>query len=839
MPKLLVIDGERRSVVDLEGETISVGRDPANRVVISDSLASRRHCTFEASAAGVRFVDLDSSNGSLVNGRRSTSAELTAGDTVKIGDVVIEVLTAGSSDEREDLEATPLPDVTPLGSLPSPQAPTAALQGPRVRIVEPVGEEWVSITRSPFKIGRNEDNHLVLADPRVSGEHAVILERSGDWIVAARESGNGILVDGRRVAKVQVLSGMQIQIGDYTLELEGFPQPAHQIGAEAPPVISESEVLRFKKERLEEAPNSRQGLLTGFFIVCLGVILWSGYGFVEDLQRGRVPALDSNDLLGGSGSFEVSDDSEVVPWRPSPGSDVVSIASRISSDAPHGKRTLHVTGESGQAGIVRVEEVGIHEVTGDHGFRLTGKISNEGFDRAGLALRWYTRRAGEEVLIEESFTPLRDLTAGRFSSVAARFSPPRWGDPAAVRVAIIGIGSGKLRVDHVVLKEELESVPPDEVASLETSGSVAIRVLFDNHGVATIEKDGRLRLQAFRLALGGARARPWGQILPARIEAPVVGEDGGIRLGFELDEAGQMSAIAAFARSLGTRVQMTWQPTISVPRLLAARLPSRTERMPVQLIDGELLITAAATLAELSSAAGDVLIIGSGRDQLVLTLSHRATVAVQADPGDGLGSLLTLNFGSLENNEVLECFFSSVSDREETRIGNELTRIEATLSRHLEGEARRMVVRALEDFSWRPELIVKLEAIRDEIDLMASAFGEDLVRARSDLQSYPGSPVLRYLREKCAEAGTRFSGLEVADLAAEISASLREEEEVRTVEEESAALAAVIERGENYFSQNRDELARFYFEWIIANHPDSPQRKPIQQFLRLIEARKQ
>ena len=48
---------------------ITLGRHPTNMVVIPDSMASRYHCVVEKSQDGLRVRDLDSSNGTKVNGQ--------------------------------------------------------------------------------------------------------------------------------------------------------------------------------------------------------------------------------------------------------------------------------------------------------------------------------------------------------------------------------------------------------------------------------------------------------------------------------------------------------------------------------------------------------------------------------------------------------------------------------------------------------------------------------------------------------------------------------------------------------------------------------------------------
>lgn len=66
---------------------VSIGRALDNDIVIGDASVSRHHAAIEANGAGYRVVDLDSQNGSFVNGQRIAEAPLTDGAAVRFGDV--------------------------------------------------------------------------------------------------------------------------------------------------------------------------------------------------------------------------------------------------------------------------------------------------------------------------------------------------------------------------------------------------------------------------------------------------------------------------------------------------------------------------------------------------------------------------------------------------------------------------------------------------------------------------------------------------------------------------------------------------------------------------------
>jgi hypothetical protein len=69
----------------------------------------------------------------------------------------------------------------------------------------------------PFKIGRSEDNDLVINDPLVSRYHAVIEKRGHDYQIRDLKSTNGTFVGGRRIEERLLEDGDVIQMGDTAL----------------------------------------------------------------------------------------------------------------------------------------------------------------------------------------------------------------------------------------------------------------------------------------------------------------------------------------------------------------------------------------------------------------------------------------------------------------------------------------------------------------------------------------------------------------------------------------------------------------------------------------------
>jgi pSer/pThr/pTyr-binding forkhead associated (FHA) protein len=86
---LLVEDGAERRLLPLDGETTSIGRGVSADIVLGDHTVSRRHALIVLRGAGTRVLDDRSTNGTWVNGRRVTEADLTDGDVIVLGRVVV------------------------------------------------------------------------------------------------------------------------------------------------------------------------------------------------------------------------------------------------------------------------------------------------------------------------------------------------------------------------------------------------------------------------------------------------------------------------------------------------------------------------------------------------------------------------------------------------------------------------------------------------------------------------------------------------------------------------------------------------------------------------------
>jgi pSer/pThr/pTyr-binding forkhead associated (FHA) protein len=83
---------ERALLIPLSGEAMHIGRGLSAGLRLDDNSVSRRHAILVPRPAGARILDDRSANGTFVNGRRVQQAELSNGDVIVLGRVVLRFL---------------------------------------------------------------------------------------------------------------------------------------------------------------------------------------------------------------------------------------------------------------------------------------------------------------------------------------------------------------------------------------------------------------------------------------------------------------------------------------------------------------------------------------------------------------------------------------------------------------------------------------------------------------------------------------------------------------------------------------------------------------------------
>ena len=192
MPIVLTIERNGRAEQWPVTRNIAVGRAPENDIAIPGAEASRHHARIEVSANGCRLVDLDSANGTFLNGKRldpRIPASLVGGDTVSVGGITIRVT-----------------DTAP----PNPHT---------LLVRTPAGEQTYPLAGEVISIGRSSTNEIAIDHPSVSTRHALLMRTPGGFRIEDRDSTNGLWIRGHQLRYHDLDEGDVIRLGeDVSLE---------------------------------------------------------------------------------------------------------------------------------------------------------------------------------------------------------------------------------------------------------------------------------------------------------------------------------------------------------------------------------------------------------------------------------------------------------------------------------------------------------------------------------------------------------------------------------------------------------------------------------------------
>ena len=160
MPKMIVsIDGVVIKEVQLTKDRTTLGRRPYNDIVIDNLAVSGEHAVMQMSGADVFLEDLNSTNGTYVNGKAIKKQQLKNGDTVEIGKYKIKFVHDGAAENFEKTTVINSGTVESAGQAGPGNAAIKVMSGaaagrevPLVKVVTTIGKPGVAvaaITRRP------------------------------------------------------------------------------------------------------------------------------------------------------------------------------------------------------------------------------------------------------------------------------------------------------------------------------------------------------------------------------------------------------------------------------------------------------------------------------------------------------------------------------------------------------------------------------------------------------------------------------------------------------------------------------------------------------------------
>ena len=197
MPKMIVsIDEVVIKEVQLTKDRTTLGRRPYNDIVIDNLAVSGEHAVILMSGGDVVIEDLNSTNGTYVNGRAVKKQMLQSGDGIEVGKYKIKFLADGSADNASDSSAARVRPAVPTahstgfgnsGLMENLESPAARPASIRVLSGAAAGRE-VPLTKVVTTVGR----------PAVAV--AAITKRQQGYVVHHVEGGGNPTLNGAPVS---------------------------------------------------------------------------------------------------------------------------------------------------------------------------------------------------------------------------------------------------------------------------------------------------------------------------------------------------------------------------------------------------------------------------------------------------------------------------------------------------------------------------------------------------------------------------------------------------------------------------------------------------------------
>lgn len=199
--------GGAQRTIPINKNKITIGRTDENDIVLHSPYISRLHARMVWEEGSFYIEDVNSSLGTLVNGKKISRIKLKNNDKIKLGATGITFMEPGT-DDNEAVKAADS-DICVQESM---FMLVAKSKDGKIK-------EY-NLSLEGLMIGRAPTNDVILEDKRVSRRHARIYDENGKVFIEDLGSNNGTFLEGRKIIprqKVEVLEKQVIKIASHSL----------------------------------------------------------------------------------------------------------------------------------------------------------------------------------------------------------------------------------------------------------------------------------------------------------------------------------------------------------------------------------------------------------------------------------------------------------------------------------------------------------------------------------------------------------------------------------------------------------------------------------------------
>jgi len=214
------------------GRKVTIGRRSSNDIVIENLSVSGQHAKIELKAQGYYITDLDSTNGTFVNGKRVTHLWLNNDDVISIGKYELVVSTEDKGRPAEidvgKMDSTVIMDAESYRAMLEEKATEvfsrSAKDGPGILTPLTGAQNQVVLENNLVSIGKSAESDIVARGLFVGKTAATISKRADGYFLSYAGGRVKPRINGKIINKsVRLNEGDMLKIGSLKMQFSQEP----------------------------------------------------------------------------------------------------------------------------------------------------------------------------------------------------------------------------------------------------------------------------------------------------------------------------------------------------------------------------------------------------------------------------------------------------------------------------------------------------------------------------------------------------------------------------------------------------------------------------------------